>query len=567
MRVEVSLSGDVRIRHRWAVLASVMAASGLCLAAAPAGSTELAPVPRGGARLQAVAAISGGGALPLPCATPLLQSALIGGATPTPAARRALLTLTSDVTLPGERRASAPDGTSVRYTVDRGVLDRVEGTDDDGNGRPDVVDEAIDALTRVQRLLTSHLELPSPGSSELVLARLGSGVEGFETTSRDGRTQMWIDPSPRGGLPAVRRAVEHQYAHAVAAAAGLDPAWGEAFASWATLTLEGNDDDAALGAIAHRLAAGAEGLPTDDLRRAAGNAAWFAFLDEAYGGTAVKLAVEELGSGSAPDPALDRALRRAGADTLDAAFRDYQLWSLLVGPRDDKRHFSFASRMPAPTFAAVADALPALSVQSDPAVAPLGGAAILLRPGERTGGLSVRFEGDLTARWAADLLLVRPDGAMQRVPFVLDQDDAGDLTVPLQDVREVVLLVRNLDPTGRASRSYTWAAHYAPGFPVEMVGRQAPAAAASGGRIVSWETFRETGVIGFNVLRVPAEGGAPSRVNPVWIPAVGDSNNGAEYSFLDPGAEAGAAYRYRIEAITAEGLQSRSDWFASPPVR
>ena len=561
------MSRDVGIRLGWTALASVTAATGLCLAAAPAGSTELAPVPRGGARLQAVAAISGGGALPIPCATPLLQSALLDGASPTTAVRRALVALTSDVTLPGERRVSASDGTTVRFTVDRGVLDRVEAADEDGNGRPDVVDGAIEALTRARRLLTAYLELPSPGPSELVLARLGSGVQGFETTSRDGRTQMWIDPSPRGGLPAVRRAVEHQYAHAVAAAAGLDPAWGEALASWATLTLEGNDDDDALGAIAHRLAAGADGLTTDDLQHAAGNAAWFAFLDQAYGGTAVKLAVEELGDGGAPDAALDRALRRAGADTLDAAFRDFQLWSLLVGPRDDKRHFSFASRMPPPTFAAVADALPALSVQADPAIAPLGGAAILLRPGERTGGLSVRFEGDLTARWAADLLLVRPDGAMQRVPFVLDPDDAGDLTVPLQDVREAVLLVRNLDPAGHAARTYTWAAHYTPGFPVEMAGLRAAAAAASGGRVVSWETFRETGVIGFNVLRSAADGGAASRVNPVWIPAVGDPANGADYSFLDPGAEAGGAYRYRIEAITAEGLQSRSDWIASPPVR
>jgi hypothetical protein len=119
----------------------------------------------------------------------------------------------------------------------------------------------------------------------------------------------------------VRRAAEHQYAHAVAMSAGLDPAWGEALASWTALALEGAADDRMLGALGRRIAAAGSGLVVDDVDLASGNAAWFAFLQEAHGPTAVKV-VEESG---ADRPRLDRAAPGDG-DTLDQALRDYQLW-------------------------------------------------------------------------------------------------------------------------------------------------------------------------------------------------------------------------------------------------
>jgi hypothetical protein len=278
----------------------------------------------------------------------------------------------------------------------------------------------------------------------------------------------------------------------------------------------------------------------------------------------VKLAVEELGRGGATDAALERALRRAGGGSFAEAFRDFHLWSVLTGPRDDGRHFSFASRLPAPTFAGVAEMLPALSIQADPEVAPLGAAAVLLAPAERTGGLAVRFEGDRTTRWAVDLLLVRLDGSMHRVPLALDEDDAGDLTVPLQDLREALLLVRNLDGDGKTPRRYTWSAYVEPGYPTEIAGLSVETAGARGGMIVSWETLGERGVLGFNVLRSRPGDAAEARVNPVWIPAIGDTGAPAAYSFFDAGARPGVAYQYRIEAVTPEGLVSRSELVPSP---
>src|SRR5262249_32945184 len=151
---------------------------------------------------------------------------------------------------------------------------------------------------------------------------------------------------------------EHQYAHLVAALAGLDPAWGESLAAWTTMTVEGGPDAATITAINRRLASSGAGLIVDDLELATGNAAFFSYLQEADGAAAVKVAVEELGAGGPASTALDRAVRRAAGQTLVEALRDFQLWGVLTGARDDHRHFSFAEHVSTPPFAATADDLP-----------------------------------------------------------------------------------------------------------------------------------------------------------------------------------------------------------------
>jgi hypothetical protein len=526
---------------------------------------DLVPV-RSGARTQAIAALSATSPAPQPCLTPLVQSIRVERQRGTTATRRALALLANDPGLPGERVVIDVDGVTLRYTIDRNAFDRVEVADDNGNGRPDAVDEALAGVARAQHLLVGQLDLPNPGTVEIVLGRLGSNVDGLSIpfSGKLGRTHIWLDSATRGGTSTMRRAAEHQYAHAVAAAAGLDPFWGEAFAGWAALALEGSPDDRTLSVLTSRFAGQGAGLVVDDLELAGGNAAWFAFLNESYGPTAVKLAVEELGRGGSDQAALDRAMRRATGETIDAALRDYQIWSLLVGPRDDGRHFSFASRLPGPVFAASAEALPALSIQSDPEVGPMGQAAVWLRSNEATGGLTLRFEGDLAARWAVDLLLVRNGGALHRVPLELDAEDAGVLSVPLQDVREVLLLVRNLDPEGRPARRYSWAAHFEPGFPAEFGAVHAETAGPKGGALVSWETLAEQDILGFNVLRARS-GGEASRVNPVWIPSMGGTSGPASYSFFDSSAVPGIVYRYLVEAVTLEGLKSQSEDVALVP--
>jgi hypothetical protein len=272
----------------------------------------------------------------------------------------------------------------------------------------------------------------------------------------------------------------------------------------------------------------------------------------------VKVAIDELGRGGPERAALDRAVRRVTGRTLDQALRDFQVWSLLTGPRDDHRHFSFASRLGGPSFTSTVEALPALSVQADPELAPMGFAAVLLKPGERSGGMNVRFEGDLTTRWAADLLLIRDNGTMHLAPLSLDADQAAELTVPLQGVAEAVLLVRNHDADAKAWGRYTWGARLVPGYPVEFGELKAEPAGDAGMR-VSWQTEGEREVLGFNVLRFRGEAGPAIRINPVWIPPIGGGEAQAAYSFLDTTAEPGITYRYRVEAVTPEGLTSRSE--------
>jgi hypothetical protein len=537
---------------------------GWLLVAAPAlgapPATDLAPA-RSSARLQAIAALSATSSDATFCLTPVAQSIRSDRQHATAAVRRAFAALANDTSLPVERIVVDADGSIARFTTDRNAFDRIDVADDNANGRPDAVDEALTGFARAQRLLVGQLELPNPASIELVLARLGSDVDGLTVplAGRQGRTRIWLDPSGSRGAAALRRAAEHQYAHAVATAAGLSPAWGEAFANWTAIAVEGSPDDRTLALVAKRLAAQGAGLVADDLDLAGGNAGWFAFLDESYGPTAVKLAVEELGRGGSDQAALDRAMRRATGDTVDAALREFQVWSLLVGPRDDGRHFSFAARLPGPGFAASLESLPALSIQADPEVGPMGAAAVLMRPGERNGGLTIRFEGDLAARWGADLLLVRDDGELHRIPLGLDAEAAGDASVPLQDVREVLLLVRNLDAEGRPAHRYSWAAHFEPGFPTEFGSLRAEPAGEDGGALVSWETSSERGLLGFNVLRARSDLAEATRVNPVWIPPLGESGGPASYSFFDATAEPGVDYRYHIEAVTLEGLASRSE--------
>jgi len=250
----------------------------------------------------------------------------------------------------------------------------------------------------------------------------------------------------------------------------------------------------------------------------------------------------------------------ASGQTLPEAFRDFHLWSLLVGERGDGRHFSFAARLPSPGFAAVADGLPSLSVQAEPAVAPWGAAQILLSPEDADGGLSLLFEGALAAEWDADLLLIRDDGSMVRVPVGLNDEGRGELTAPLNRLDQAVLLVRNLstDFDGGSER-YTWSAHHERGFPFELGATRATA--TGGGVQISWETRTENQVLGFNVIRLDDRTGRSTRITPVWVPAIGDGSTAVTYEFLDTTARPGGRYSYLIEGVTVHGLTSLSEPF------
>jgi hypothetical protein len=278
------------------------------------------------------------------------------------------------------------------------------------------------------------------------------------------------------------------------------------------------------------------------------------------------MAIEELLRGVAPHEALDRAARRVTGEPLAVAFRDFHLWTIFTGQRASRHYFSFAHALPTPAFASSAEGLPALSVHTDPALAPWGATQVRLLPAGREGGLRVHFEGDFLAQWQADLLLTDTTGALRRVALPLSPSGRGQITVPQQGLVEAVLLIRNLGSEDGTARRYTYAAYRDRAYPVEWGSSDALPVMGEDealGVLVSWETTSELDVIGFNVLRLKEDEDGSGRpgtaVNPVWVPGVGsESGGGVAYRYLDTSARPGAPLVYRIEAVTSHGLSSLS---------
>jgi hypothetical protein len=516
------------------------------------------PDPRPATRAAAVALVAGDARTPLGCLTPRIQG-LTGsrlGAGPT--VRRALVLLQQRSYSGVEEAVFASDGTPVAYTIEPSAFDRISPTDIDGNGTPDLAQRVVEGLDQARSLLVDQLHLPAPHGLDVVLLELGADLEGYLVT-REGGATIVLDGSSGSDGDAIRNAAVHQYAHAVADAAGpgMPREWGEALATWATLELNGPPDGITAALISNRLERLDAGLLSRDLEFAAGNAVWFAFLDEAYGLAAVSVTAEELAQGGSTADALDRALGRVSDDDLAAAFREFHLWSILVGPRADAFHFTFAEKVAAPRFASTTEGLPALSVQSDPAIAPWGAAHVRIVPDDAEGGLGIRFEGGFRATWEADLLLTDATGTLRRLALELTPEGWGEVTVPLDGLVEALLLVRNVGSEDGGSHRYTYAAHRERAYPVEI----ASFAARHLGDAVDlrWDTSSEQQLVGFNVLRVRDDGGTEVVVNPVWIPALGELDERTSYQYLDRQVEAGVTYIYRVQAITVDGLTSFSE--------
>ena len=554
----------VRVRHRLGLAFMAVAAlltSGVGMSyAAPAQEPfpQSAPANRG----QAETLLSAGDDLTIDSLSVRIAN-LLSGATSSPAqsvrAARTLRTVSPRLRTDGA--VMLPGAVPLTFTTDRNSFDAIDPADEDGDGLPDALAALDRGWTAARALLHDELGLPLPAGLTVTVARIGADASGYVIpASSISGPRIVLDPAPVGGTDALERATvrETAFATALAAHPGIDPAWADAFGRWATLRALAADDDT-IALLAERRDRWNEGLSTDDERLAAGNALWFAWLDEAIGPVAITITLEELGRADPVESGLDRAVSRAAGMTLAGAMRDLQTWSLLTGERFDGRHFSFAGRMPDPAFAGEADWLPAISVQSDAPIAALGGSAFRIAPERERGGMTVRFEGGFDASWSADLLLRLDDGVLHRVALVLEAG-RGEATIPLDGLAEAVLLVRNDSPTSTVPARFTWTAHAVRGFPFTLTRMDAaPQTGQPSGVLLSWETASETRLVGFNLLRTPVDGGLTRRVNPVWIPAIGDPADGAAYRFLDATAEPGRPYVYRLEGLTLDGLRTVAD--------
>lgn len=408
------------------------------------------------------------------------------------------------------------------------------------------------------------------GEAEQLLSRAGVELPAriaVETRRLPGAADaLAFEVAPDGGAIVVSdalgvedagRAVVHQAIHLAFGRVepGFDRDWTEGFARWAS-----GADALALAEWSRARDALRKGWFEGDRAARVGLASlWFAFVDAAFDRDVLPFLFDGLSSGAAPDAdALDRAIDRGTGGSLEEAFREFQLWLFLTGPRDDGFHLPFASGMSAPATAARSEWLPVISVQGDPAIARWGADAVAVTPdADDRGGLVLRFEGEATGSWKVDALLALEDGALHRVPIALDDRGQGESVVPVHGVREAVLLIRRLGEGDPAELRYTWSAHLQPGFPFEMADvdlRMSP-----GGVEIAWETDTEQQLLGFDILRTPADGGVTTKVNPVWVPAIGDPSTGAGYRFLDPTATPGATYLYRVVGLTVDGLTASTE--------
>jgi hypothetical protein len=401
----------------------------------------------------------------------------------------------------------------------------------------------------------------------MLFADLGPDIEGYYLPAK-GRQPATIVVSLESAESELDRIVAHQLAHALATEWGLSSHWGEGLAIWTELQLPRRADPRLLEDLNRRLSTLQDGFIDLDPRNASSIAAWLSFSAARWGDASVGQTLLELteidtaDSDAATLDALDRTVQQHGT-SLAQAFADFQLWTLFTGSRDDGKHLSFASQLQDPSFTSDANGLPALSIQSDPALMPWGATRVRLlnavaESADREGGLHIVFEGEFSARWAVDLILTGSSGEIHRLPLGL-VDGRVETIVPLESLQEAVLLVRRLG--GRIDRQaaalpYSYSAARESDWPVEL----AEVAVEMNGsdRLVQWETLTEQDVVGFNLLRRSHGGEIFTQVNPVWIPAIGRSDQGVGYRFLDRDADPEQRYEYRVQAITSSGMTSHS---------
>ncbi|MBN1262055.1 MAG: S8 family serine peptidase, partial [Anaerolineae bacterium] len=74
---------------------------------------------------------------------------------------------------------------------------------------------------------------------------------------------------------------------------------------------------------------------------------------------------------------------------------------------------------------------------------------------------------------------------------------------------------------------------------------------------ITWETASEINNLGFNLYRLAGEQETWTQLNAALLPSLAlGSNFGAEYAFVDTGVEPNVTYRYRLEAVDADGTSS-----------
>lgn len=503
---------------------------------------------------------------PVACASPLTLALEQRAGTLAPHFERARRRVAVPPGLFGERILVDREG---GFAIHYGGVARGAGPlalDRDLNGHADFADRVAEALASARSLLVDRLGYPDPsavtGTLAVYVDILDGGLEGLTAWPAAGHAAgpvpfLLIDG--RLAPDRIATVVVHQYAHASLAL--LDPRatawWSEATAAWIALTATG-DLAAFEPALRERLLSPGRGLGSDDLVLMQGALLWPMFLAEMTGdpGLVRQAWAESASQGLAPMAAVDAALRRSANLPLAAALREFAVWNLFTGSRDDGGHYVMGRALPESSLPLLGPDLPIALGPVEPVEA--GGSVVFRIAGDgRRGSLDLEASGE-GGQPGADLLIwIRGDSAGPvLVGLPLAAGGPGRASIPWPEVREAWLVLRN-DGDDAIGPS-----HFAAGGTLDI---RAPfdlatlTARAAGRSIqVEWTTASEEGLVGWNIYRGDSPAGPFSRLNGVLIPAFGDSQDEIGYVFLDEPVPHGRRLYYQVEGITTLGFSDRS---------
>ncbi len=514
----------------------------------------------------AVAAVAGAETLPIGCATSLVQA--MGRSEPLPSSlRQAYATIAGRPSLEAARAVVTRDGEFTIHFAESSRSFGLRPSDRDRNGVPDPVDRFAEALVASRSVMVSRLGYPPPMAEDqrldVYLLELGHGLEGYTVAATDGA------PGAAGSrfivldadLPTDRvlPAVAHQVAHACLMSLGARTAawWSEASASFLTYAATGDLKGAEAGVKA-RLQSPGKGLASDDLLLMQGSLLWPLFLSERSGDPAIVRQIwgEIAAQGIDPLAAADLVLSRSQGLSLAQAYREYVVWNLFTGPRDDGRHYSIGRSLPESTVSPLGPALP-LDLDPVEPLEPLGSVTFRLPGDPRRGALdlAVRAEGGAPA---ADLLVsyASEERGPVLVPVSLDASGNGRVSLPWADAQQVWVMLRNASSNAGENARFEVHGAHDPFAPYDLASLTAEGIGSS--LVLQWTTASEKGLVGWNVYRSESPAGPFSRLNGVAVPAYGDGGADTGYVFVDDGARPGRRYYYLLEGYTDLGLAQRS---------
>jgi hypothetical protein len=173
---------------------------------------------------------------------------------------------------------------------------------------------------------------------------------------------------------------------------------------------------------------------------------------------------------------------------------------------------------------------------------PLGWRRVSLRTEDERAGLEIALP-DAGAHAARLLLFYRGDGGFDSLPVF----PGATRVVPAAGTASVEVVLADGDRAGEATLHVS----RVPDYPAALASSRA--GWTSGGVEIAWETSRHEDLLGWVVeRRDETDGDAPLERN--TLPATVASGSATGYFWLDRDAIPGHRYRYRVLALTQDGL-------------